>query len=155
MDYNEVLPDIYVGSCPTTSDDIDHLKYRLGVTAVMNLQTDEDLKRLDTPWSKLQARYRREKIKVCRVPVRDFDAEDLRKNLPECVQTLGKLVRDGHTVYVHCTAGVGRSPSVVVTYMAWVQQCDLERAVYHVTSCRQCTPNVDAIRLAGEDLWGK
>lgn len=154
MDYSQVLDDIYVGSYPETTEDIDHLKQHLGVTAVLNLQTDEDLKRLECTWSKLQAHYRKSKIKLCRMPVRDFDPEDLRKHLPECVQTLGQLLRQKNTVYVHCTAGVGRSPSVVITYLNWVHQYELDEAVDYVTHCRQCTPNMEAIRQACEDVWG-
>ena len=154
MDYSQVLDEVYVGSYPDSREAIDKLKRHLGVTAVLNLQTDEDMDRLGCNWPQLQSYYRRAKIKVRRVPVRDFDPEDLRKNLPTCVQVLGELVRENHTVYVHCTSGVGRAPSVVVTYMSWVQQCELDKAVDHVNSCRPCSPNVEAIRLAGEDLWG-
>ncbi len=154
MDYTQVLDDIYVGSCPTSREEIDLLKTHLGVTAVLNLQTDDDLQRTNCDWPHLEAYYRRLKIKVVRFPVRDLDPDDLRKNLPGCVQALGQLLREQHTVYVHCTAGMGRSPSVVVTYMNWVQQCELEEAVEFVTTCRRCSPNVEAIRMAGEDLWG-
>jgi len=154
MDYTQVLDEVYVGSCPETHEEIGALKHHLGVTAVLNLQTDDDMERLGCDWPNLAAQYRREKIKVCRVPVRDFDADDLRKNLPKCVQVLGQLLRDEHTVYLHCTAGLGRSPSVVVAYMSWVQQCELDDAVQYVTRCRPSSPNVEAIRLAGEDLWG-
>ena len=154
MDYAQVLDEVYVGACPDTHEQIGTLKYHLGVTAVLNLQTDEDMERLGHDWRKLSAHYRREKIKVCRVPMRDFDAEDLRKNLPRAVQVLGELLRQQHTVYVHCTAGLGRSPSVVIAYMSWVQQRELDDAAQFVTRCRPSSPNVEAVRLAGEDLWG-
>ena len=128
------------------------LRRELGVSAVLNLQTDEDLERLECNWPQLRAHYRRSKMVVRRVPVRDYDSDDLRKHLPECVQTLHELIRDDHIVYVHCTAGLGCSPSVVVTYLNWVQQCDLDKAVHHVVACRPCSPNVDAIQQASEDL---
>ncbi len=154
MDYTQVLDEVYVGSYPDGREAIDTLRRHLGVTAVLNLQTDDDMKRLGCDWPQLQSYYRRAKIKVRRVPVRDFDPEDLRRNLPRCVQALGELLRENHTVYVHCSAGLGRAPSVVVTYLNWVRQCELEAAVGHVTSRRSCSPNLEAIRLAGEDLWG-
>ena len=154
MNYNQVLPEVFVGSYPETEEDIDLLKTKLGVTAVLSLQTDEDLERLGCDWRRLQAHYRRSKILVRRVPVKDFDSEDLRKRLPDCVQALNELLRKDHTVYVHCTSGIGRSPSVAVTYLNWVQQCDLDKAVRHVMLARQCSPDLEAIRLASEDLLG-
>ena len=155
MDFHQVLSEVLVGAYPASIEDIDHLRQKVGVTAVLNLQTDEDIKRLGCDWRTLSAHYRRSKMAVRRVSVRDFDAEDLRRKLPDCVQALGELLRKGHTVYVHCTAGLGRSPSVVVTYLHWVHQLDLDRAVKAVQQCRPCSPNLEAIRLASQDLLGE
>ena len=85
------------------------------------------------------------------MPVRDFDPEDLRRNLPACVEALRRLVETGHAVYVHCNMGAGRSPSVVIAYLHWVGQRDLDEAYGHVSRCRPCLPDLDAIRLAGEE----
>jgi len=53
-----------------------------------------------------------------REPVRDFDPFSLRQRLPAVVKG---LVRDLETnpgkAYVHCTAGMGRAPGVVLAYM--------------------------------------
>ena len=54
-----------------------------------------------------------------RVPARDFDEDDLRQNLPQCVAALDQLLTAGNTVYVHCTAGMGRAPSTVIAYLVW------------------------------------
>jgi len=154
MNLNQVLPEVFLGSCPETVEDIDHLQQKVGVTAVLNLQTDEDMQHAGCDWRKLHTHYRRCKIVVRRVPVRDFDPEDLRKMLPDCVQALNELLRKGHTVYVHCTAGAGRAPSVVITYLNWVQQYELEKASQLVQKCRPCSPNLEAIRMASQDLLG-
>ena len=61
------------------------------------------------------------------------------------------MLRQGHTVYVHCNMGINRSPSIVIAYLHWVQGWDLEKATDHVLKCRSCDPYVDAIGLAGED----
>jgi hypothetical protein len=42
MDFDEILPNLFVGSCPRNQGDIDHLKTDVGITAVLNLQTDDD-----------------------------------------------------------------------------------------------------------------
>jgi protein-tyrosine phosphatase len=155
MDHSQVLPEVYIGSCPETPEDIDQLQRKLGVTAVLSLQTDEDLERLGCDWPRLRAHYRRLHMRVRRVPVRDYDRDDLRKHLPQCVQALNELLRDHHTVYVHCTAGMGRSPAVVITYLNWVRQYELDHAVQLVTNSRPSSPDLEAIRLAGEDVWGE
>jgi len=154
MNFNQVLPNVFVGSYPESVDDIEQLQKKVGVTALLNLQTEEDMQRLGCDWRGLRAHCRRLKLALRHVPVRDFDAEDLRKNLPVCVQALGELLRKGHTVYVHCTAGLGRSPSVVITYLHWVQQFELDKAVRLMQQCRPCSPNLEAIRLASEDVLG-
>ena len=86
--------------------------------------------------------------------VTDFDQADLRRHLPECVGGLRELIEDGRTVYVHCTAGIGRSPTVVIAYLHWVENWDLEEAAKHVESRRHCSPDLQAIRLAGDDFAG-
>lgn len=154
MDYQLVLSEVFVGSCPQSTEDVDLLTKKLGVSAVLNLQTDEDIQRLGCDWRRLESHYRKSKTLLRRIPVRDFDGDDLRRQLPTCVQTLNELLRKGHIVYLHCTSGIGRSPSVLVAYLNWVQQLDLDKALQVVMQCRACSPNLDAIRLASEDLLG-
>jgi len=151
MNLNQILPQVVLGSCPENEKDIGHLKDAFGVTAVLNLQTDQDMARLGLDWDRLQAGYRASGIQVRRVPATDFDQEDLRRNLPDGVEALKRLLADHQMVYVHCTAGIGRSASVVVAYLHWVQGRDLNEAVGHVNRSRPCSPNLEAIRLAGED----
>jgi protein-tyrosine phosphatase len=152
MHFSRVLPQVLVGSCPQTAEDVHVLAAGLTVTAVLSLQTDEDLPYDHQQWLAIQELYRRLSIRLCRVPVRDFDSADLRARLPECVRTLNELLRQGHTVYVHCTAGMNRSPSVVVAWLHWMQPCELETALRQVTSCHSCLPDREAICGAGEDL---
>jgi len=151
MNLNQVLPHLFVGSCPLHADDINHLKADYGITAVLNLQTDNDFDYCDLDWSRIEARCRELQIDVRRIPVRDFDGEDLRKKLPGCVQTLDELLRADHTVYAHCNVGAGRSPSVAIAYLRWKQDWNLDDAIEHVTRCCSCSPNIDAIVLASAE----
>jgi protein-tyrosine phosphatase len=150
MNYDPVLAHVFVGSCPESTRDIDRLREELGVTAVLNLQTDEDAQRLGIDWPRLQAHYRQSGIEDARVPVRDFDPQDLQKELPACVEALRLLLEAGHTVYVHCTAGAGRSPNVAIAYLHWVQEWDLDEAINHVANCRACVPDREVILRAGK-----
>jgi len=151
MDFDQILPQLFVGYCPLEPADVDALKKALGITAVLNLQTDEDFAFWGINWQEMEAAYGRLGIEVRRVPVQDFNREDLRQRLPVCVQALDELLRADHTVYVHCTAGMNRSPSTVVAYLHWVRGMDLDEAVNYVKERRDCDPYVEVIRLATED----
>jgi len=151
VDLDQILPKIFVGVCPRTAEHIDWLKDNVGITAVLNVQTEEDFEYWGIDWDVLAAHYRQVGIEARRTPVRDFDADALRRHLPQCVQALDGLLKDGHTVYVHCTAGINRSPSTVIAYLHWVEQWDWEKAIHQVTSHRQCDPYLDVIQAATED----
>jgi len=153
MDYSKILSNLFVGSYPRSSDDIDGLKEG-GVTAVLNLQTDDDFRYLDIDWPAHRARYFAQHIEVRRVPIRDFDDDELRDKLPEAVRELDGLLENGHVVYVHCSAGVNRSPTVVIAYLHWVQGRSLEETDRHVRKCHRCLPVTRVIRLAMWDRLG-
>ena len=150
MDVSQILPNLFVGSFPRSTDDIDRLR-REGVTAVLNAQTDDDMAYTGVNWNRMESNYREAGVEYRRAPVRDFDPDDLRRQLPRCVEVLDDLLRQGRTVYVHCNMGINRSPSIVIAYLHWILGWELEKAVDHVMKCRSCDPYLDAIGLAGED----
>lgn len=154
MDASRILPNLFVGPCPKDPADIDQLGQALGVTAVLNLQTQQDFDYWSIDWDQLEAAYRAAGIDVRRVPIEDFNPDDLRHRLPGGVAALDALLKAGHTTYVHCSAGINRAPSTVIAYLHWVEGWELDRAVAHVTERRACDPYVEAIRLASED-WGR
>ena len=148
MEFDQILPQLFVGSRPRVAEDIAELVREAGITAVLNLQTDEDMVWYDTDWGELEAHYKETGISVVRFPVRDFDSEDLRDKLPGSVRALEELLEAGHTVYLHCTAGVNRSPTVAVAHLHWCCGWDLEKAVAYIKEHRNCSPEVDALRGA-------
>lgn len=154
MDLNQIHPEIFVGACPQDVGDIDRLNRDFGITAVLNLQTDDDFEQLHIDWPRMEAAYRQAGIEIRRVPVLDFDEDDLSKHLVESVAQLAELLDAGRRVYVHCTAGIGRSASTVIAYQHWVHQCDLDEAIRHHNTRRACYPGVEAIRRATE-AWHK
>jgi atypical dual specificity phosphatase len=154
MDYSQILPNLHVGSCPRSPEDIDRLKREAGVTAVVNLQTSGDFTYWDIDWPELEAYYRESGVVVRWLPIQDFNRDALREGLPKCVEVVDGLVKEDHTVYVHCNIGVNRSPSVVIAYLHWVEGRALDEAVDHVMRFRSCDPYVEAIRLATEDRAG-
>jgi len=150
MELDQILPRIFLGSCPVEPGDIDRLK-ELGITAVLNLQTEEDFLFWGIDWPLLESAYQQAGIQVVRIPVQDFSPEDLRQKLPACVLALEKLLQGGHTVFVHCSAGVNRSPSTAVAYLHWHQNMPLQAALEYVKERRCCDPYEQSIRLATQE----
>ncbi|MBI3950243.1 MAG: dual specificity protein phosphatase family protein [Acidobacteria bacterium] len=152
MDYDQILPGLFVGSHPRCGDDIDKLKNESGITAVLNLQTDEDMVWWKLDWPALTLQYGTCSVECRRVPIRDFDTADLADKLPDAVSALAQLLQAGHTVYVHCNAGAWRSPTVAIAYLHWCEGWDLDKAVAHVEQHRPCSPGLEAIRRATQNL---
>jgi protein-tyrosine phosphatase len=152
MHVDNITPQILVGACPRSRADIDQLQAGFGVTAVLNLQTEEDLRHWSIDWPDLEAHYGHTGIVVRRTPVRDFDPASLRENLPHCVNQLQALVQAGHTVYVHCNAGINRSPTTIIAYLHWVERQELGEAVWLVTSRHTCDPYVSAV-IQAQESW--
>ena len=74
----------------------------------------------------------------------------MRRKLRAAVGVLDGLLRAGHVVYVHCNAGINRSPTVAVAYLHWIEKWELMAAYAHVISCRPCDPYVQEIEMAEE-----
>jgi protein-tyrosine phosphatase len=148
MTLTEILPQLFVGCCPQDRTDIEFLKANHGITAVLSLQTDDDFVSWGIDWQEMEAAYRDCGIELRRVPVEDFNPDELRRKLPACVEALDGLLRQGHKVYVHCSGGVNRSPSTVVAYLHWVREMSLSEAVDFVMKRHPCDPYVEVIRMA-------
>jgi protein-tyrosine phosphatase len=137
-----ILPNLAVGSDPRIEEEFQELK-SLKITAILSLQTDQD--RGDGGIEGEQAAARKAGLAFSSVPIEDFNRADLQTCLPDGVAALERMLDQGHTVYVHCTAGVSRSPTVVVAYLHWCLGFDVLQALIHVQACRVCLPDADVI----------
>ena len=154
MDFHAVPPSLFLGPYPQTQEDVELLKAH-GVTAVLSVQTDGDLRLRRIQWDRFETHYREAGIDCYRLPIEDFNEEDLVAKLPAAVQLLKHLVDEGKQVYVHCTAGMGRSPAVVVMYLSRYHGKSLMEALEYVSTCRAVVcPNVNAIIRALENSCG-
>lgn len=113
------------------------------MTRILNLQEDHDWQKFGINLPGIQAHCaERGDIEIVRSPLVDFSDDSLRRNLAVAVGELARLLEDGHRVYVHCTAGLGRAPAVVIAYMHWMAGMSLQDAYNFVTSRRRCHPRV-------------
>jgi hypothetical protein len=107
MDYAQILSGLFIGSHPQTIDDVEQLRRESAITAVLNLQTDEDMRSVQLAWRPLEAHYRASGIDLLRLPVKEEQIE-LREKLPECVRSLAGLITAGRTVYLQPLVSVAR-----------------------------------------------
>ena len=147
---DEVFPGLYVGTYPQTPEDIRHLREALSVTAVLSLQDDEDLAALGVRWDLLLRAYEANRIVALREPVKDFSPKALLTRLPVCVARLEQLVAAGHRVYLHCTAGINRSPTVAIAWLHAHRGLPVAEATETVTSRRECWPFEDVLARLNE-----
>ena len=142
--FDRIVENIFVGTCPASTIDVSRIK-QAGVTAVLNLQTDTDFAAARIDWPVLEEAYHRLGIAAYRFPIADFDDDDMASRLADAASMLKSILENQHRVYVHCTAGRQRSPSVVIGYLAWHQDYDLAGALQLVMAERNCDPPVHVI----------
>lgn len=144
FEFHEVYERLTVGPCPNTPERIRAVK-QAGYTAVVSVQTDGDLTELGLSWPLLWKFLVGQGLSCQRVPIRDFDQKALARGLEEAVAAVNDLHRSGHRVYLHCTAGVNRSPSVAIAWLMAHQQMELDEAWELVTTRRPSAPHRSAI----------
>ena len=156
LNWNVVRHDLVVGSCPREPSDLDALRVETRVSAVLSLQHDECLEKQEIDYPR-QVRYgRRIDLTMERYPLRDFDPADQRRGLPAAVRGLWGLLRQGHRVYVHCTAGINRSPLVVLAYLTLVEGTSLEEAMTLLVHARpEVCPTWEAYHGCRQELTAR
>ena len=148
INFDRITKSLYIGSYPQTPPDIDRLRDGVRITAVVNLQSDVDMHSLRVNWKQLEKHYTQRDMVVYRHPIKDFDPNDLKKHLRGAVAKVGELETVGHRIYIHCTAGVGRAPAVVIGHLVWNLGWALDSAYEFVREQRSCDPYIEAIRDA-------
>jgi protein-tyrosine phosphatase len=144
INHSRILKNLIVGSCPVLRKDVRILEEE-GVTAVLNLQTDDDFVYWGIDWEGLKRTYDESRILALRYPIRDFDVAHLRVRLQGGVDLLDEMLKN-HTVYLHCSAGINRSPTVAIAFIMMDTGMDLEEAVSHFRKRHYCEPYTEALR---------
>lgn len=149
--FHAITPRLILGSQPRSPSDVAHLANHQGVSAILNMQQDRDLHHWAVDLEALKRTAAANGITYVRAPAIDFDPGSLRRILPTAVSQLLSLLRHGKTVYVHCTAGLGRAPAVCIAALYWdglgilsedaQDLVRLDAAYDHVTGIRACGPN--------------
>nr|QKY15166.1 phosphoglucan phosphatase (LSF) [Polytomella parva] len=155
LNFTRIYPDLIVGSCLQTPADVDRLATVEKVSTIISLQEDCDMAFFNLDGEAIRRRCQeRGDINHVRFPIRDFDPYDLRLKLPRAVSKIAKEFQPGEnrTLYIHCTAGLGRAPAVALSFLTWIRKIPLEEAFNHLRSLRPCSPRIEAVRAATADL---
>mmetsp|Transcript_14764 Transcript_14764/g.14361 ORF Transcript_14764/g.14361 Transcript_14764/m.14361 type:complete len:297 (-) Transcript_14764:36-926(-) len=158
LSYNEITGiNIFIGPYPQNEEDADTMAAG-GVTGVINLQTEIDIDHRGYNWVKLQKHYKSVGITPHHFPIHDFNEEDLKFKLLQGAILLNKMINEeGLKVYVHCTAGMGRAPALVLVYMCIFLGYDPDEADLFVKKSRSVSvPNLRAVKeVVAKHLAGK
>jgi len=136
LNWGEITPTIIVGTCPMDARDIARIRDEAKASAVLSLQHDDCLKYWSIDFQGLMVAARRSGITLARQPIRDFDVQDMRRQLPSAIARLAHLQSAGHRTYVHCTAGLGRAPLTVLGFLTLVEGLDPEYVIQLILAGR-------------------
>jgi hypothetical protein len=136
LNWNEITPHIVIGTCPMRPDDLVRIRKEAEVSALLSLQHDDCLAYWGIDYSQMQGKATEIGLVLRRWPIRDFDINDMRRQLPSAVSTLAALQARGHRTYVHCTAGLGRSALVILGYLTLVETRDPDEAISLILASR-------------------
>ena len=141
--FHEVATGLWVGPCPNSPERIRAVR-AAGITSLVSVQTDWDLTAMGMDWQLLWRFLMAQGISAQRLPIEDFDERALAKGLSQAVEAVRASHAAGRGTYVHCTAGVNRSPTVAIGYLV-ATGLDLDTAWEQVTSRHPCAPNRGAL----------
>lgn len=144
VDYAAITEQLWVGSYPQSPEDVLHLKSE-GVDAILNLQSDDDLNGRAINWDLFWKFYVSQGFQVKRVKIQDFEPDDLEAHLPEGVAALDELLSAGRRVYLHCTAGLNRSPTVAIAWLVTHRGMTLKEALEFFTERRTIYPYLSVL----------
>jgi protein-tyrosine phosphatase len=149
IDASQITPWLWCGQEPANAEALRELRDRIGLTGVLNVQTRTDMR---AGWFDLPAReiaHVALGLVLRWVPIVDFDDDSLERELPRAVAALDELrhAAPNAVVFIHCTVGVQRSPTVVAAYLAWRLGYEIEDAAARVRAARPiAAPRVGVIR---------
>lgn len=91
MEYAQVLPKLFIGSHPRTAGDVETLRRELRISAVLNLQTDDDMAAAGVNWPPVEAYYPVVGIQLYRFPIKEEQAE-MQDKFAEAVRMVDQLL---------------------------------------------------------------
>jgi hypothetical protein len=139
---SQIFENLFIGPCPHSVEATGQIA-RLGVDAVMSLQTDSDMAFYNIDWPRLISGFSDQGIQVHHYPIED-NVESVRARLAQGVECLTKLLEDG-TVYLHCIAGINRSPTLIAAYLITEHDYNLHDSIAFLSEKHHSSPYLEAL----------
>ena len=141
---------IFIGPYPQSEEDFKNISEK-GVTEILNLQTDDDLKARQVNYPLQRVQSKKYGININRYPIEDYCHEVMVGRLKGASDILNELLEKGNVVYVHCTAGMYRASSTVILYLVLYESYGVDEAIEFCSKYRPIIcPNVRAIHELSE-----
>ncbi len=152
LDCNEMIPDrLWVGRMIRPEDV--KLLVQMGISHVVSLQSDDDLSNYGISLKKLIKALEEARIELIRVATPDFNKDALTKNLSASVAEVdAALTPRWAKVYLHCTAGINRSPTVAAAYLMKTRGFSPQEAFDYVSDRRHCSPYLNVLEQFAMEL---
>jgi hypothetical protein len=119
--FSQIQPDLYIG--PQYRRLGRHKLKRLGITASINMRIEFD-----------DAAHGLDFEQYCHLPTVDDNAPALEQ-LKRGVEFIHRARKEGRKVYIHCTGGIGRAPTMAAAYLI-DQGMKLEEAIAAIQQVR-------------------
>lgn len=129
LNWGQITDHIVIGTCPMIPDDLKRIISEAGVSGVLSLQHDDCLAYWGINYEMMCRTGTGLGLMMQRCPIRDFDVPDMRRCLPRAILMLANMLAYGHRIYIHCTAGMGRAPVVVLGYLTLVERYSPDEAI--------------------------
>ena len=126
---------IYLGAIPLESEGHGNKIMALGVHSILCVVEDFELDDwiLTTPVK--HSKWRDAGLEVKHIKAVDFNPLT-REEIRAGIAFITVEIEKGHTLYVHCKAGRGRSATIVVGFLMEKEQLSLDEAISHVKKQR-------------------
>ena len=140
LDCDEIIPGrLWVGRYVDPSDI--KLLDALGITTLVSLQSDQDLAYYGISIARILRACEEARIDFRRIAIPDFDRVALARHLPSAVAVLESALASSQSrVYLHCSAGINRSPTAAAAYLIRSRGLSARAAHDYLTSRRNCSP---------------
>ena len=137
--YSRVAPALYVG--PQYRSRGKRTLARAGITHIVNMRSEFDDAAHGLTLQDAADRY-------CHLPTPD-DRAPSPAHLAQGAAFIRDAIRGGGKVYIHCSAGVGRAPTMAAAYLI-EQGCDMDAALDLIRKARPfinlTPPQIQALR---------
>lgn len=142
--FSWILPDkLAVGPFPKSDSSITYLS-RMGITAVLCLTEKFEV---GIP-EEIYNRFVWERVAM---PDGARGGIPTPEDFESAIAVLERWQRKGHVVYLHCLAGIGRSPAICAAYLVKSQGLEIDEAILYIKERRPiANPDVHQVRVMRE-----